>query len=147
MSQKSRYTPELGAAICERLSQGTPLLRIAEEIGIPLSTCRQWEIDIPEHAANSTRARELGCHALAEECLDIADDARNDWMAQNGEDDAGWKQNGEHVQRSRLRIDTRLRLIGKWHSKVYGDKQQIEHSGTVSIAEAMRAAKERRKAE
>ena len=30
-------------------------------------------------------------------------------------------------------IDTRLRLIGKWNAKSYGDKLGVEHSGGVTI--------------
>lgn len=146
MSRKSTYTPEVGEAICDRLANGESLLRITQDMGIPYSTAKGWEIDIPEHAANSTRAREIGCHYMAEECPDIADNATNDWMERRGQDDAGWVANGENIQRSRLRIDTRLRLLGKWLPKIYGDKQHIEHSGTVSIADALRQAREKREA-
>ncbi|HXD37446.1 MAG TPA: hypothetical protein VN624_12375, partial [Rhodanobacter sp.] len=33
----------------------------------------------------------------------------------------------------KLRIDTRLKLLAKWDPKRYGDKQQLEHSGTLSL--------------
>ncbi len=147
MSARSTYTPEIGAAICERLQEGKSLLQITEELGIPYGTAYGWEQDIPEHGENSTRARAIGCHRMAEECTLIADDARNDWMEDNHPDNPGWKQNGENVQRSRLRIDTRLRLLGKWLPKVYGDKQQIEHSGSISLADTLRAAREKRRGE
>lgn len=133
MSARSTYTPEIGAEICRRLADGQSLLSITRELGIPYSTAKGWEIDIEEHAANSLRAREIGCHYMAEECPEIADDGRNDWMENNHPDNPGWRANGENVQRSRLRIDTRLRLLGKWLPKVYGEKQQIEHGGQVGI--------------
>jgi acetyl-CoA acetyltransferase len=81
----------------------------------------------------AARARELGCHAMADECLEIADNARNDWMEANGGDDAGYRANGENVQRSRLRVETRMKLLGKWLPKVYGDKTQTELSGSVGV--------------
>ena len=37
----------------------------------------------------------------------------------------GYRLNGEHIQRSRLRIETRMRLLGKWLPKVYGDKMAL----------------------
>ncbi|MNL64497.1 hypothetical protein D3C87_1887180 [compost metagenome] len=75
-------------------------------------------------------ARQLGYDAIAEETLEIADDGRNDWMQKVEEDEApGWKLNGEHVQRSKLRIDTRLKLLAKWHPKKYGEKVTQELTG------------------
>jgi hypothetical protein len=55
---------------------------------------------------------------MAEDCLRIADDAVNDWM----ETEHGPRLNGEHVQRSKLRIETRLKLLAKWNPKKYGEK-------------------------
>ena len=116
------YSQDVAIAICDRLAKGEPLKRICEDEGMPsYATVRRWEMDDPEFRALSTRAREIGCHAIADECLQIADDGRNDWMEGHGED-AGWKLNGEHIQRSKLRIETRMRLLGKWLPKVFGDK-------------------------
>lgn len=149
MGRPSLYTPEVAALICERLSQGEALATICEDEGMPAaSTVRSWiRDDLNGFAALSTRAYSLGYDALAEQCLVIADDARNDWMERRGQEDAGWVSNGENIQRSRLRIDTRLRLLGKWDKKRYGDHQQIEHSGAVDLAGAVLAARKRAKAE
>lgn len=122
MSKKSSYTKEAGKIICDGLAAGRSLLSICTESGISYEAARNWERDIEQHRTDSLRAREIGCHALAEGCLEIADDARNDWMETNANDNAGWRANGENIQRSRLRIDTRLRLLGKWLPKVYGEK-------------------------
>ena len=54
--------------------------------------------------------------AIFDECLDIADDGANDYM---GDDE---KYNGDHVARSRLRIDTRKWMAGKLAPKKYGEK-------------------------
>jgi hypothetical protein len=40
----------------------------------------------------------------------------------------GWRLNGDHVQRSKLRIDTRLKLLAKWNPK-YADKSAVELTG------------------
>ncbi len=40
---------------------------------------------------------------------------------------AGWQLNGEHVQRSRLRVDTRKWILSKLAPKRYGDK--LQHTG------------------
>lgn len=124
MAQQTTFDQNDADTICEALAEGRSLLTICEAMGISYGTARQWELDRPEHAANSARAREMGCHYLADECIAIADDSRNDWMEIHDKDgeETGWKVNGEHVQRARLRIDTRMRLIGKWASKLYGEK-------------------------
>ncbi len=125
------YTEELAATICAKLADGESLRAICEADEMPdEKTVRTWALEnahgfSPQYA----RAREIGYQSLAEDLLDIADDARNDWMVRRGEDDAGWVANGEHIQRSRLRIDTRKWMLSKVLPKVYGDKTTQEHVG------------------
>jgi hypothetical protein len=33
--------------------------------------------------------------------------------------------NSEHIQRSKLRIETRLKLLAKWNPKKYGERVQV----------------------
>ena len=94
-----------------------------------LSTVFLWIGKHPEFSDQYTRARESQADALFEDILEIADDARNDWMERRGEEGAGWVVNGEHLQRSRLRIDARKWMAGKLRPKKYGDKTQIEGPG------------------
>lgn len=84
-------------------------------------------------AAQYARAREIGYHAMADELIEIADDGTNDWMERQGDDGAAHVINGEHVQRSRLRLDTRKWLLSKALPKVYGEKLQTEHSGSLRV--------------
>jgi hypothetical protein len=69
-------------------------------------------------------ARDVGYDKMAEECLEIADDGSNDWMEKldKSGQPVGWLLNGDHVQRSKLRIETRLKLLAKFNPKRYGDK-------------------------
>jgi len=60
-------------------------------------------------------------HALAEEALEIADDSLNDYTNTDG----GPKLNPEHVQRARLRVDTRKWFASKLAPKKYGDKLSL----------------------
>lgn len=94
-----------------------------------VSTVFMWIAAHPSFSNQYARAREAQADALFEDILEIADDARNDWMERNGEDDAGWIANGEHLQRSRLRIDARKWMAGKLRPKVYGDKSMVEGPG------------------
>lgn len=113
--------------ICAALSEGHSLASICEAMGILRITVYRWAQQDAAFAEAMRMAKELGCHHMADECLAIADDGRNDWMERQGQDGqgAGLAFNSDHVQRSRLRIDTRMRLIGKWLPKVYGDKLAV----------------------
>ncbi len=59
-----------------------------------------------------------------DDLLEIADDGRNDWVEKrNAQGEViGWTVNGEHIQRSRARIDTRKWLMSKRAPKKYGDR-------------------------
>jgi hypothetical protein len=120
----SIYTQEIASLICEGLAKGMTLREVCRGEGMPHeSTVRSWALsDYEGFYTQYAKAREIGYHAMADETIDIADNAQNDWMERNGEDDAGWQLNGEHIQRSRLRIDTRKWLLSKALPKVYGDK-------------------------
>ena len=61
---------------------------------------------------------------MEDELLEIADDATNDWMEKRDRDGEaiGWMVNGEHIQRSRVRIDTRKWIMSKRAPKKYGDR-------------------------
>lgn len=119
------------AEICVQIAEGTPLREICRQEGMPKwRTVYDWINADPEFAARMERARVLGYDAIAEDTLDIADDGSNDWMIRHGKDgEKEWVLNGEHVQRSKLRIDTRLKLLAKWHPKKYGEKLTAEHVG------------------
>jgi len=127
------YNPEdFIPEILEWIASGQTLREYCRQAGKPsYGTVYDWlEVD-KEFASRFARAREQGEDVIAQECLAIADDGTNDWMEeQHGEDeDSSWRINGEHIQRSRLRVDTRLKLLAKWNPKKYGDKVQNEVSG------------------
>lgn len=134
MGRPSTYTPELGAAICERLEAGESLRSILRDEAMPAwGSVWRWLRDDAEFAAQYARAREAQADTLAEELLEIADDGTNDWMERYGEDNPGWVANGEHIQRSRLRVDTRKWIASKLKPKKYGERQTIEHEGGVNL--------------
>ena len=85
-------------------------------------TVSDWTADDPDFAAAYARARSEGYDAMAAECKAIADDGTRDYTKDG-------RINKEHVQRSKLRIETRLRLLRCWDPKRYGDKIIQEHTG------------------
>lgn len=127
-----RYSPEIALIICDRLAKGESLRQICRSDGMPdESTVRLWSLT-PDHpfSPQYAEARNLGIDAIAEETFEIADDGTNDWIQR--EVDEGRKEvvfNGEHYQRSRLRVDTRKWYLSKIAPKRYGDKLTTEHTG------------------
>lgn len=131
MARPSIYTDEIINEICARLSEGEPLAQICRDEGMPAyRTVKDWIDSKDDVSAAIARARDCGEDVIASECLKIADDGKNDWMERLSEEEQslGWKLNGEHVQRSKLRIETRLKLLAKWNPKKYGDSTQIKHA-------------------
>lgn len=117
------YSLELTARICARIADGESLRSICRDEDMPSTvSVFLWLQKHPEFTNQYVRAREAQADALADDILEISDDARNDWMERHGEDAAGWAVNGEHIQRSRLRVDARKWIASKLKPKKYGDK-------------------------
>lgn len=67
---------------------------------------------------------------MAEDILDIADDGTNDYMMRERPDGTEYELvNSEHIQRSRLRVDTRKWLMAKMKPKKYGEKLDLTTKG------------------
>ena len=124
------FDPEIANIILERLADGETLNEICRTPGMPKPrTVRRWSLNNEEFAPLYARARELGYMAMADDLIEVASDGRNDWMARQmaGADDddpskVAWQVNGEHVSRSRLRVDTMKWTLSKALPRIYGDK-------------------------
>jgi hypothetical protein len=128
MRADSKYTPELANLILEKLAEGLSLKEICREcdqVTVDEKTVRTWAIDdVQGFGARYSKAREVGYHSMADEIFDIADDGRNDWMDRTNSKTGEVEQvpNNEHMNRSRLRVDTRKWFLSKVLPKIYGDK-------------------------
>jgi hypothetical protein len=96
---------------CVMMAAGKSLRAAAKDMGLDEAAIRYHLMKDADAFSHSARARELGCDALADECLEIAD----------GNDPTDVK---------RVKIDTRIRLIGKW-SQRYDDKLTIRSKSEV----------------
>lgn len=67
----------------------------------------------------------MGLDEMADDVVEISDDGKNDWMQSNDPDNPGYRLNGEHQARSRLRVDTRKWYLSKLAPKRYGDKLEL----------------------
>lgn len=126
------YSPELADEICTQLAEGKSLRSVCKAESMPcVTTVFAWMRLHPEFLKQYARAKEESADYLAEETLEIADDGTNDWIASNDPENAGYRANGEHIARSRLRVDTRKWIASKLKPKKYGEKLDIAHSGSI----------------
>src|SRR5687767_2135834 len=104
----SDYTVEIADEICSQLAEGKSLRTICKAESMPcVTTVFSWMRKHPEFLKQYARAKEESADYLAEETLEIADDGSNDWITTNDPENPGYRANGEHIARSRLRVDTR----------------------------------------
>jgi len=123
--------PAIAAALCEWLAEGNTLRAFCRQPGMPSRrTVDYWREKDPEFAARVARARDDGYGAIAEDCVAIADDGLNDTYV---DDDGNQRTEHDVIARSKLRVETRLKLLACWDPKRYGPKSQVEHSGAVSL--------------
>jgi hypothetical protein len=118
----SKYSQELDDEIFTLLSEGNTMKSICTLPHMPdITTIFKWERENGEFSQLSARAREAGTHVIADQCIEIADDPNL-----NPAD-------------KRVRIDTRLRHIGKWNTKKHGFKiyHAVQH-GFIPLDELRR---------
>jgi hypothetical protein len=124
----SKYTPELAAEICERLSTGETMRQICRDEHMPHWTqVYEWLSRDDSLSLRVARAREAGYDALAEEALDIADTPRLGAKkvfssgSEEGEDSMTVTEE-DMLGHRKLQIETRLKLLACWNPKKYGNK-------------------------
>ncbi len=125
MGRPKLYTDELARDICELLMIGNSLRAVCDLDGMPhIATVMRWlstnESDFCEQYAH---ARQVQAEYLLDELIDIADDSANDYVIVDGQE----RLDQEHIQRAKLRIDTRKWNIEKLAPKRYGNKQQVDN--------------------
>lgn len=120
---------------------------IAVRVGVSRNGMLNW---LNDNAADLyAQAREERAHTLANEILDIADNDVREQLLLGGVpcvDEHGEKiivVSSAKVQHAKLRVDTRKWLASKMLPKVYGDKQELNVSGSLDIAATIIAARKR----
>ena len=115
----SKFTPALAAKICREVAGGSTLPRICEVAGMPARTTVWRWLEVSEEFRNNyARARTDRADARADKIDGIVSDV----LA--GKIDS---------QAARVAIDAHKWLAGKEQPKRYGDKIDVEHSGSVDI--------------
>lgn len=111
----SIYTDELAKTICTRISQGESVRSIGRDPEMPdAATIFAWALNRKEFYEQYAKAKETGAEVEAEEIEEIA-------------------RTEEDVQRAKLICDVKKWNLSKKLPKRFGDKQEIAHTGDVSI--------------
>jgi hypothetical protein len=130
VGRPSAFTKKMADILCGELAQGYSLRTVCKAANRPApSTFFRWLRAVPGFRKQYEEAKQESADAMAEEILDISDDGQNDWMESNAKDNVGWKVNGEHIQRSRLRVDARKWLAAKMKPKKYGEQMDLTSDG------------------
>ncbi|MDX0320355.1 terminase small subunit protein [Sinorhizobium meliloti] len=129
MAGQSKWGFETREGVLEKLSIGKSLREICSAEGMPSeSLVRKWVMKDEDFGAQYARAREAGMEALADEILQIADSQEGDVLKT---EDGREVVNHDAIQRARLRVDTRKWLMSKIAPKKYGDRLDLNHSGSI----------------
>jgi Bacteriophage Sf6, terminase small subunit-like len=136
--RKTVYTEAAAMEILRRVASGETLRQVCRDAHLPAeSTVREWRLDDREgFAARFTRAREMQLEAWADDQIEIADDGTRDFVERENKSGEGTHQafDGEHVQRSRLKIETRRWLMSKLRPDLYGERLAVDGNMRVSHA-------------
>lgn len=135
------YDPEIADEICERFATQVKGLEAilsdlkAERGELPtpsLSVIYRWLEENPEFQESSARARQLRADTLADLRLQYALEPLIGTTSTTME----WGEQvkiGDNVSRSQLIVQTISKHIGQLNPKKYGEKQEIEHIGKITL--------------
>ncbi len=119
------YSNALAEEICRRLADGLSLRRVCEADDMPnRDTVRRWLGKREPFRRMYVAAREMQAEHFVDEVIEIADTDDNPTHA-------------------RVRIDARKWAVVKLAPKKYGDKSEIEMSGSLDIANRLEKARRR----
>lgn len=137
------YSQELADKICLRMAGGESVNSICKDESMPArSTVMLWAATDREGFSDKyAKACDARAHYWADELLDIADDATNDYMDRiDKEGGTETALNPEAIARSRLRVDTRKWLLSKMLPR-YSDKPEPPQTGDMAEVLAQLIAK------
>jgi hypothetical protein len=139
------YTEDVADIICEGIANAVALVTICKPDDMPQPrTVYRWRRENDAFRHNYENARQDQGDKLAEDILSIADNGENDYMeilSKEGKCE-GYKQNGELMQRSKLRVESRKWLASKFN-RAFSDKIITEIDVNDSFADRILRARER----
>jgi hypothetical protein len=136
----SQFPDSIRDEIVRRISTGETLSSICRDAHMPeRTTVYLWREQDESFNQRFARAREIGYDALAEQVLEIADTPVMGVITEQVLDKDGKQVGMATVKREdalghrKLQTWARTQLLAKWDPKRYGDRQQVEHSGSIGL--------------
>jgi len=119
--------------ICKRLALGESLSKICKDESMPgMSTVYAvlQRSENEEFQDMYTQARVQQADTYMDQCVDIADDTEHDTITLVNKDGEEYeKVNHEYINRSRLKVDTRIKVAEKMAPRKYMPQNKTEHTG------------------
>jgi hypothetical protein len=124
----TRYDRQLAERILERMANGETATAICRDLDMPkYHVLKRWERDDEDFSRRYDIARKQCCEYHTDEIIAIADDSTNDYIERTRADGTPYMAyNREHVERSRLRVDSRKWNASKILRHVYGEKAEVD---------------------
>tara|TARA_R110002153_G_C13022020_1_gene467623 strand:+ start:33 stop:488 length:456 start_codon:yes stop_codon:yes gene_type:complete len=123
-----KKTPETIDEILARVTKGESIVKICgsgrDDFTPSTAAWYKWLDGDKDLVDRYARACEARAEYLFEQILDISDDGTNDMI---GTED-GERLNSDHIQRSKLRVDSRKWMLARLQPKKYGDKIEQNHT-------------------
>lgn len=123
---------EMFEDVLSMIAAGIPLRQICRYPDMPTKDAiykfLEDETDPTEHGrrlARYARARRIGFDEIAEEGLEIIDDGSNDYIEREKDGVPEIVLDREHIQRSKLRFEGRMKLLAVWDPRRYGDMLKL----------------------
>ena len=130
MGRPTTYTPEKAAFICNAIIENKILEPVLKEVGIAWVTLYAWLERNPEFAKLYAHAREIQTQLWEDEIVRVSYQGSDDYGFKETADKDGESARpvflAEHVNRSRLIVDSLKWLMTKRMPKKYGDRSTTE---------------------
>lgn len=136
IGRPTSYDSNIAMEICDALAQtprGLDFLCSTNPHWPSSRTIWYWLAKHEAFLQSYERAREQQATLLFEEALEIADDSSRDTRLVGPADDLREAPDTEWIARSKLRVETRMRMAGKLHPKKYGDHKQVTVEANVQV--------------
>lgn len=134
MSNPSKYTLEIATSICEQLAEGKSLRQVCKQPGmVPKKTVLCWLAAHEEFRDMYAEARSRQADHYFEQILEIADEAPATYTDVRGPGREIEMIDNGGVHHAKLRIDARKWVLAKMMPHKYGEKQQLDVQGQVTV--------------
>lgn len=134
LTQRIEYSIDLAAAVCTMIASGKSLKDACNEPGMPSRPAfYKWLAAHAEVVDMYTRAREERADLMADEVLSIADAPLDVPGDEDSDDPADKSKFRKALEQRRQMIDARKWAAAKLNPKVYSDRTNVDHSGSVKM--------------